>query len=159
MSKIYIFYNFSDDRRDNMCSFSVEMFRFLSPSQPQALPISPRGVSAGPQVLLVEDDPRQRALLSRLLAEAGYAVTVAGNSVAALGELSGRFDLLITDVDLDCRLNGLDNAHLAHFVKPDLPVLVLSARAPVDAEGITCLRKPCTSAAILSAVQSLAPIE
>lgn len=113
----------------------------------------------GPQVLLVEDDPRQRTLLTNLLGDAGYCVTAVGSVSGAMAQMSARFDLLITDVDLESMLNGLDIARFIRLVQPGLPVLVLSARDMEEGDWIVHLRKPCPSGAILNAVQRLVPAE
>ncbi|HEX7874374.1 MAG TPA: response regulator [Sphingobium sp.] len=113
-----------------------------------------------PRILLVEDDERQRLLLRHLLEDRGYGVEAVGSAAAAIGAMAGWFDLLVTDVDIGSRLTGLDIARLVRAVRPRLPVIILSARAPAaDAgEGIVHLRKPCTSAAVLTAVQGFAPL-
>ena len=51
------------------------------------------------RVLVVEDHPEIRALLTQLLRDAGYAVVDAWTFVEAKAKLAeGRFDLLISDV-------------------------------------------------------------
>ncbi len=47
-------------------------------------------VKAGTRLLLVEGDPDLRAMLSRLLDEEGYAITVAGDGQSALTQVVHR---------------------------------------------------------------------
>ncbi|MET0365281.1 MAG: response regulator [Sphingobium sp.] len=113
-----------------------------------------------PRILVVEDDARQRQLLSHMLEDRGYAVAAVGSAAAAIGALQGSFDLLVTDVDIGSRLTGLDIVRLLRSVRPQLPVIILSARDSIayDGQGIVHLRKPCTSGVILAAVQQFAPL-
>jgi len=141
-----------------MCKFDAGMNKVAAITLATPLPESVR-IPIGPRVLLVEDDPRQRALLSDLLGDAGYHVTAVGSATGAMAQMSAHFDLLITDVDLESLLTGLDIARFIRLVQPDLPVLVLSARDAAEGDWIMHLRKPCTSGAILSAVQKLVPSE
>ncbi len=53
------------------------------------------------QLLLVEDEPTQRLILSRKLMQAGYLVDTAGNGREALDKLiGGGYSLLLTDWDM-----------------------------------------------------------
>ncbi len=74
------------------------------------------------QLLLVEDEPTQRLILTRKLSRAGYVVDTAGNGREALDKLlSGDYSLLLTDWDMPvmdgaalCR--ALRAADLPHYV-------------------------------------------
>jgi two-component system response regulator FlrC len=80
-----------------------------------------------PSVLVAEDDPDMRALLERILAEAGWRVTTAPDGEAALARLLAQPpDVLLTDV----RMPGIDGIELlarARRAHPGLPVVVLTA--------------------------------
>ena len=66
-------------------------------------------------ILVVDDEPNQRALLADFLRDEGYQVTEAGDGTAALARVrNGGIDLLLTDV----RMPGLSGE--AH-PKPTLP--------------------------------------
>ena len=85
-------------------------------------------------VLVVDDDARLRALLSRYLAENGFRVTTAENATEARDKL--RFmnpDLLVLDVMMPGE-SGLTLTELLRRDHPtDIPVLLLTARgAPED---------------------------
>ncbi|HEV2548205.1 MAG TPA: response regulator [Stellaceae bacterium] len=66
------------------------------------------------RVLVVEDHPEIRALLTQLLRDAGYAVVDAWTFVEAKAKLAeGRFDLLISDVLIPGGGLGTDLAEIA----------------------------------------------
>ena len=91
-------------------------------------------MSAAPHILVVDDDARLRALLSRYLGERGFRVTTAGNAAEARAQLrSVSPDLMVLDVMMPGE-NGLDlTAALRADRHGDLPVLLLTARgAPED---------------------------
>ncbi|MGQ0574908.1 MAG: response regulator transcription factor [Pseudonocardia sp.] len=80
-------------------------------------------------VLLAEDDAAIAGPLSRALQREGYRVLVADDGVAAL-ELArdGRIDLLLLDLGLP-GMDGLEVCRRLRTALPDLPVLMLTARA------------------------------
>jgi len=84
-------------------------------------------------ILVVDDDVRLRALLSRFLAENGFRVTIAENAGEARDKL--RFlqpDLLVLDVMMAGE-SGLSLTEALRRDQVDLPVLLLTARgAPED---------------------------
>lgn len=79
-----------------------------------------------PSVLLADDDPVWRCLLSKALARAGVGVVEAANGAEAL-ILCGRrdFDMLITDVSMP-RMNGVVLTECVAKEFPDLPVILLT---------------------------------
>lgn len=86
-------------------------------------------------LLIVDDDRRIRALLSRFLSDQGYRVTTAGDAFEAMACLrSLAFDLIVLDVmmpgengfDFATRLRK-DASELAH-----VPILMLTARAEAE---------------------------
>lgn len=91
-------------------------------------------MSEDAHILVVDDDIRLRALLSRYLADQGFRVTVAENAADARDKL--RFlhpDLMVLDVMMPGE-SGLDFTEaLRREQGGDLPVLLLTARgAPED---------------------------
>ncbi len=84
-------------------------------------------------VLVVDDDARLRALLSRYLAEQGFRVTTAGHAAEAREQM--RFmqpDVLVLDVMMPGE-NGLSLTHSLREGHAGLPILLLTARgAPED---------------------------
>jgi two-component system, cell cycle sensor histidine kinase and response regulator CckA len=77
-------------------------------------------------VIVVDDEPQVRRLLSRMLAEVGFSVTVAACGAEALSLLVDRADLVVLDMRLP-DLSGPDVARLAWRRWPDLPILFISA--------------------------------
>ncbi|HVB67738.1 MAG TPA: response regulator transcription factor [Acetobacteraceae bacterium] len=85
-------------------------------------------------ILVVDDDARLRALLSRYLGEHGFRVTTAANAAEARARLRSLSpDLLVLDVMMPGE-NGLDlTTALRAEPAGELPVLLLTARgAPED---------------------------
>jgi two-component system phosphate regulon response regulator OmpR len=81
-----------------------------------------------PHLLVVDDDGRIRALLSRYLNGAGYRVTTAESAADARAKLGGlAFDLLILDV----MMPGETGFDLAKSIRQSsaVPILMLTARA------------------------------
>lgn len=111
-------------------------------------------------VLLVEDDEAGRVSLSSLLQRAGYTVHVAPDYRLALSLLEGeqRIDLLVTDIVMPDRVNGLALARMARLRRPgikllymtgyDIPGLVTEALGPL-------LRKPFADEEFLSTIRQV----
>nr|WP_269439801.1 response regulator [Pseudomonas sp. CDFA 610] len=104
----------------------------------------------GETVLIVEDDPAVRALVSEVLSELGYAFLEAGDSLAAVPILESgqRIDLLISDVGLP-GMNGRQLAEVARQLRPELKVLFITgyaehaaARAGFLDTGMQLITKP-----------------
>jgi PAS domain S-box-containing protein len=109
-----------------------------------------RAARAGETVLLVEDDPAVRMLVTDLLGDLGYAVCPAADGSEALARLEalGRVDLLITDIGLP-GINGRDLADMVRARRPGLKVLFVSGYAEQAmvlgdflAEGMALISKP-----------------
>jgi two-component system OmpR family response regulator len=85
------------------------------------------------QILVVEDDERIASFLAKGLTADGYAVKVAGNHAEATVALRALDDDL-SAVLLDLTLPGIDGMEILTQIRaerPDLPVLILTARAEV----------------------------
>jgi two-component system phosphate regulon response regulator OmpR len=97
--------------------------------------IQPRSVPSdnAAHLLVVDDDLRIVDLLSRYLADNGYRVTTANNATEARKRLEGMaFDLMILDVMMPGE-SGLDLARAIREMLPNVPILMLTARAePLD---------------------------
>lgn len=80
------------------------------------------------RVLVAEDDPVVRALIQRLLREAGFEVRTAKHGSEALGlalRASSEFNLVVTDVRMPI-MDGLELARRLRERWPGLPVLYIS---------------------------------
>ncbi|MGY2135139.1 ATP-binding protein [Pseudomonas reactans] len=86
--------------------------------------------NAGETVLIVEDDPAVRVLVSAVLKELGYGFVEAGDADTAMPiiESDQRIDLLISDVGLP-GMNGRQLAEIGRQIRPDLKVLFITGYA------------------------------
>ena len=84
----------------------------------------------GETVLIVEDDPAVRVLVSAVLSELGYAFVEAGdaNSAVPILDSAQRIDLLISDVGLP-GMNGRQLAEIGRQYRPGLKVLFITGYA------------------------------
>lgn len=84
----------------------------------------------GETVLIVEDDPAVRVLVSAVLSELGYAFVEASDADSAVPILDSgqRIDLLISDVGLP-GMNGRQLAEIGRQYRPDLKVLFITGYA------------------------------
>ncbi|MVV47937.1 response regulator [Pseudomonas sp. PB120] len=84
----------------------------------------------GETVLIVEDDPAVRVLVSTVLSELGYAFVEAGDADSAVPILDSaqRIDLLISDVGLP-GMNGRQLAEIGRQYRPELKVLFITGYA------------------------------
>ena len=91
------------------------------------------GATPDAHVLVVDDDARLRALLSRYLAEQGFRVTTAGNAVEARDKMRVvQPDLMVLDVMMPGE-TGLSLTAALRSERLDVPILLLTARgAPED---------------------------
>lgn len=83
-------------------------------------------------LLVVDDDRRIRALLSRYLGEHGYRVSEAANALAARRQLESlTFDLIILDV----MMPGESGVELTKSLRQrfEVPILMLTARSEPEA--------------------------
>lgn len=81
--------------------------------------------------LIVEDDVTQREMLSMLLEESGYQVIQCESGDAAcqvLDDSANRLQLMMTDVQLAGKMDGVELAHIAKSRNPGLDVVVTSGR-------------------------------
>jgi DNA-binding response OmpR family regulator len=81
------------------------------------------------RILLIEDEPRIRAFVARGLGADGFVVDEAADGEAGLARaLAEWYDLVVLDLLLP-RLDGLSVLQALATQRPDLPVLILSARS------------------------------
>jgi CheY-like chemotaxis protein len=115
------------------------------------------------RVLLVEDEFLVRLVLADELRDQGYEVVEAetGDRAAQLLEC-GSFDVLLTDVRMPGKLDGIDLAHRARISCPKLPVLVVSGyaeqirtRLASVAAPMAFLAKPFAMSRILDLIRTL----
>jgi len=85
----------------------------------------------GETVVVVDDEPAVRMLVSEVLEELGYAAIEAHDGLSGLRVLQSgaRIDLLITDVGLPGGINGRQMADAARQSRPGLRVLFITGYA------------------------------
>ena len=84
------------------------------------------------RILVIEDEARIQSFVSRGLEAEGYTVAAAGDGREGLDLATrARWDLVVLDLLLP-GLNGLQVLQALQRAKPELPVVVLSARGDVQ---------------------------
>ncbi len=127
-----------------------------------AVHAAPVALGAGQSILVVEDDPQVRMLVTVVLEDLGYTVEVVGDADGALPVLASarRLDLLVTDVGLP-GMNGRQLAEIARQSRSELPVLFMTGYAEKAQErsaflepGMSMIAKPFLLEAFSDAVRS-----
>jgi PAS domain S-box-containing protein len=138
--------------------------RFSGEGTPEAVPIDVSEMlkAKGEVALVVEDDDDLRSLLVRVLSSLGYGVLEANSGAPALEILRSptEVDLLLTDVVLPERMNGIELVEEALRAQPDLHVLYMSGYTE-DAilhqgrlvDGVQFLQKPFRMAEVARAAR------
>jgi len=122
------------------------------------------GRGGGETVLVIDDEPMVRMLITEVLEEAGYIAIAAIDGPAGLKILQSdrRIDLLITDVGLPGGMNGRQVADAARATRPGLKVLFVTGYAEnaavgnghLDA-GMEVITKPFVMAALGNKVREM----
>ncbi|TPQ41337.1 hypothetical protein C2U70_03235 [Bradyrhizobium guangdongense] len=102
--------------------------------------------------VVVEDDDIQRDMIALLLEESNFQVIRCEDAETAALALKMRHPvLLVTDVSLAGRMDGIELARLARMTNPALRVVVISGQAPMTAlpDGVTFLAKPVYPSALV----------
>jgi PAS domain S-box-containing protein len=109
----------------------------------------PRGSET---ILLVEDDPRLRRVLSKRLRGLGYEIIEADSGAAAIVQVATRPEvaLVFTDMVMPGGMTGYDLAKAALSIKPELKILFTSgyAEPAIARQGLKTgawLKKPYTA--------------
>jgi CheY-like chemotaxis protein len=78
------------------------------------------------EVLLVEDDPSHRLVLSAVIAQTGYKVRTAADGVFALVEIASHMpDLLVSDLNMP-RMSGYELLSMVRREFPPIPLIAMS---------------------------------
>ena len=118
-------------------------------------PAEPQG-----RVLLVEDEDSVAALVGEMLQELGYQVTRAPTAAIALRMLDRESDLalVLSDMVMPGRLNGMDLAREIARRRPELPVILTTgfseAALAAREEGLRLLMKPYRMDALAAALDA-----
>jgi CheY-like chemotaxis protein len=102
------------------------------------------GTMIAGRVLLLEDDDPIRELMVEYLRDEGFHVTEArtGDQAMTLLVEPDRYDILMTDVRMPGRLDGVDVAEFVRRQYPDMPVLITSGYAAQLVGRIRALGPP-----------------
>ncbi len=114
-----------------VCIYLPRHYGEVAVDDPTAeLAVLPRS-EQGETVLVVDDEPSVRMLVTDILGDLGYTAIEAGDSAAGLKVLQSevRIDLLVTDVGLPGGMNGRQMADAARLSRPDLKVLFVTGYA------------------------------
>ncbi len=133
-------------------------------NEPTQAPADTPRARDGETVLVVDDEPTVRMLVSEILQELGYTAIEASDGVAGLRVLQSdvRIDLVVTDVGLPGGVNGRQMADAARVKRPGLKVLFITGYAEnavvshghLDA-GMHVLTKPFALDALATRVKDL----
>lgn len=119
--------------------------------------------TAGPLLLVAEDEVLLHIALEDDLRDAGYDLVLVANGSKALEELEAdatRFRAFVTDIKLGRGPTGWDVAHRARELAPTLPVIYMSGDSASEwaAHGVpnsVMLSKPFAMAQLITAVSQL----
>jgi signal transduction histidine kinase len=137
-------------------TFTVLLPRAYAAAQPwPALAPAVRPSKGSEHVLVVDDEPSVRTVVSRTLGRLGYRTAAAGNGDEALRMIEGNgFDLVLTDIVMPL-MGGRELLRLGRERYPQLPMLLMSGyelEATSDDEG-PLLKKPFSAAELARAVR------
>jgi len=114
-------------------------------------------------ILVVEDEADVRTIATRFLGAVGYHVLAAANAREALDQLAANpdVDLLFSDVVLGSGMDGIELAHAARRLRPEIAVLLASGyQGPGDrrregdaAIAFELLRKPYRREQLINAIR------
>ena len=131
--------------------------------EPAARVEAPRA-EGGETVLVVDDEPTVRMLVTEVLEDLGYIAIEAADGAAGLQVLhsNARLDLLISDVGLPGGMNGRQLAEAGRAVRPGLNVLFITGYAENAVlshghlgPGMHILTKPFAMEALASRIKEL----
>jgi signal transduction histidine kinase len=144
----------------------VKIYLPAAESSVLATETAPAEASAGPHILLVEDEEQIAVLSKRQLESHGFRVTFCTSSLRALEEFRARpdaFDVIVTDNTMP-KLTGMGLAHEILTIRPGTRILLVSGLADTLDEGVLyakgiagILGKPHTGAELADAVRQILP--
>jgi CheY-like chemotaxis protein len=114
-----------------MCLYLPRHDQAAEESDTRPLRIDDKPAGKGEVVLVIDDEPTVRMLISEVLEEQGYAVIEASDSPSGMRILqsAARINLLITDVGLPNGMNGRQVADAARQTRPTLKVSFITGYA------------------------------
>ncbi len=114
------------------------------------------------RILIVEDEFLVRLTLAEALADEGFEVLEAdsGDEALRLLQADASIALLLTDIQLPGKLNGLNLARLARETRPELPAIFMTGRPDTMAGSLhsdrdTFIAKPYLPSEVAAAARRL----
>lgn len=112
------------------------------------------------RVLLIDDEPNIRDVLSRFLAAEGIESTQAGTAEAGLEALAAEeFDAVVSDIVMP-GMSGIEVLEKIHEIDPELPVMMLTGQPSIESaahavsnKAFDYLLKPTDRATFVAAVR------
>jgi len=102
----------------------------------------------GKRILIIEDNPAERAYLEAELEQEGYAVYTACDGIAGADQIRKRhFAAVVADYHM-CGISGLEFADFIKIAWPGIPVILMSKEfndvmeSTNGLDTIACIRKP-----------------
>ena len=116
-----------------------------------------------PNILVAEDDQLIQSLVEETLRDGGFDTAIATSGEEALTLLqgnTGKYRALVTDINLQGKMDGWEVAQHAREIEPDFPVVYMSGNAAADwtSKGVPnsiMLAKPFAPAQLVTAVSNL----
>jgi CheY-like chemotaxis protein len=122
--------------------------------------LSATGSPPSKRILIVDDDPSIRYMLSRILLDEGYATLSAANGNDGLkAAVNPEVDLVLLDLKMP-GMNGQQTLQELALLRPGLPVIIMTAfpgqrgEAPL-AGASALLQKPLDFPMLLEAIRKL----
>jgi PAS domain S-box-containing protein len=124
-------------RGTDVCLYLPRHGGAVAEEDPHAALGSPPRAAPGETVLVVDDEPTVRMLVTEVLEDLGYTAIEAADGVAGLKVLQSdvRIDLLVTDVGLPGGMNGRQMAEAGRDKRPGLKVLFITGYAEATVLG------------------------
>lgn len=118
--------------------------------------------NAGTHVLVVEDDPRFRGVVARILETAGFRVTMAEDFSTAIEAIEGdgHIDLLLADIHMPSGTpSGVTIGRMTRLRRRRLPVIYMTgaydqSRLSAFVPEATVLMKPFSRAELICAIDA-----
>ena len=111
-------------------------------------------------ILVVDDDPLYREALGKILGREGYHVSLTADFRGALEilETDQRVDLMLVDIVMPDRVNGVALSRMARLRRKDLKIIYITGYSipGIDREALgPILRKPVDDAVLVEEIAKL----
>lgn len=116
-----------------------------------------------PLILVVEDEELLQSFVADALHEGGFEAVIASSGEKAMTLLKanrGEYRALVTDINLEGKMDGWEVAQHAREIQPEFPIVYMSGAAAADwtSKGVpnsVMLPKPFAPAQLLTALANL----